>query len=185
MGVESDEAECLDSYPHVVAEIVRLRKPVVVALHGPVYGAAMEIALACDLRVGDSTTVYGPIYAEHAFASGTTMLPMFVGVPVARRLLLLAEPVDAEQAHQLGLLDQLTEPGDALATATELAQRLAHGPTRAYGLIKSALLEGVGRGVLENLHAEENISYVSLSADDAAEGRRAFAEKRAPIYQGT
>ena len=185
MGVESDEAECVDSYPHVVAEIVRLRKPVVVALHGPVYGAAMEIALACDLRVGDSTTVYGPIYAEHAFASGTTMLPMFVGVPVARRLLLLAEPVDAEQAHQLGLLDQLTEPGDALATATELAQRLAHGPTRAYGLIKSALLEGVGRGVLENLHTEENISYVSLSADDAAEGRRAFAEKRAPIYQGT
>ncbi len=89
MGVESDEAECIDSYPHVVAEIARLRKPVVVALHGAVYGGAMEIALACDLRVGDRTIVYGPVYAEHAFASGTSLLPMFVGVPVARRLLLL------------------------------------------------------------------------------------------------
>ena len=83
MGVESDEAECIDSYPHVVAEIVRLRKPVVVALHGAVYGAAMEIALACDLRVGDRTVVYGPVYAEHAFASGTSLLPLFVGVPTA------------------------------------------------------------------------------------------------------
>ena len=70
MGVESDEAECIDSYPHVVAEIVRLRKPVVVALHGAVYGAAMEIALACDLRVGDRTVVYGPVYAEHASRPG-------------------------------------------------------------------------------------------------------------------
>ena len=185
MGVESDEAECIDSYPHVVAEIVRLRKPVVAALHGAVYGGAMEIALACDLRVGDRTAVYGPVYAEHAFASGTSLLPMFVGVPAARRLLLLAEPVEAEQALQLGLLDELTEPGEALAAATELARRFAHGPTRAYGLIKSALLEGVGRGLLENLHAEENISYISLTADDALEGRRAFAEKRAPIYRGT
>jgi 2-(1,2-epoxy-1,2-dihydrophenyl)acetyl-CoA isomerase len=185
MGVESDEAECIDSYPHVVAEIVRLRKPVVVALHGAVYGAAMEIALACDLRVGDRTVVYGPVYAEHAFASGTSLLPLFVGVPAARRLLLLADPVEADKAHQLGLLDELTEPGEALALATELAHRLAHGPTRAYGLIKSALLEGVGRGLLENLHTEENISYVSLTAGDAHEGKRAFAEKRAPIYRGT
>jgi len=185
MGIESDEAECIDSYPHVVAELVRLRKPAVVALHGAVYGAAMEIALACDVRVGDRTTVYGPVYAEHAFASGTTLLPMFVGVPMARRLLLLAEPVDAEEALRLGLLDELTEPGEARATATELAQRLARGPTRAYGLIKSALLEGVGRGLLENLHAEENISFVSLQAADAQEGRLAFVEKRAPVYRGT
>ena len=185
MGVESDEAECIDSYPHVVAEIVRLRKPVVVALHGAVYGAAMEIALACDLRVGDRTTVYGPVYAEHAFAvrdvAATDVRRRARGAasPAARR------PGRGGQALQLGLLDELTEPGEALAAATELARRLAHGPTRAYGLIKSALLEGVGRGLLENLHAEENISYVSLSAEDALEGRRAFAEKRAPIYRGT
>ena len=147
MGVESDEAECIDSYPHVVAEIARLRKPVVVALHGAVYGGAMEIAvLACDLRVGDRTTVYETRDTPSArFASGTSLLPMFVGVPVARRLLLLAEPVEAEQALQLGLLDELTEPGEALTAATELALRLAHGPTRAYGLMKSVLL-GRGRG---------------------------------------
>ena len=132
MGVESDEAECIDSYPHVVAEIVRLRKPVVVALHGAVYGAAMEIALACDLRVGDRTTVYGPVYAEHAFASGTSLLPMYVGVPAARRLLLLAEAVDADTALRLGLLDELTEPEEALAAATELA--LAAGPRSDQGV---------------------------------------------------
>ena len=87
---------------------------------------------ACNLRVGDRTTVYDRVRRAHVRV-GTSLLPMFVGVPSARRLLLLAEPVEAEQALQLGLLDELTEPGKALAAATELARRLAQGPTRAYG----------------------------------------------------
>lgn len=184
MGVESAEAESIDAFPHVVTEILRIRKPVIVALQGAVYGAGMEIALACDLRVGDTTTRFGPVYTSHAMAAGTTLLPMFVGVPAARRILLLAEPIPADQALALGLLDELSPEGESLRSALTIAARLAHGPTRAYGLVKSALLEGIGRGPLENLHAEENMSYQASLSDDAAEGLRAFEEKREPVYRG-
>ena len=112
MGVESDEAECIDSYPHVVAEIARLRKPVVVALHGAVYGGAMEIALACDLRVGDRTTVYGPVYAEHGSRRG----------PRCYRCV-AASSLSSTYILYLVLLDDLTEPFYSLAAATELARR--------------------------------------------------------------
>jgi 2-(1,2-epoxy-1,2-dihydrophenyl)acetyl-CoA isomerase len=185
MGIESDEAECLDSYTHVVSEILRLRKPVVAALHGAVYGAGMEIALACDFRIGDTSTRFGPVYAGHAMAAGTTLLPMFVGVPAARRLLLLADPIGASDALTLGLLDQCVDQGTDLEVASEVAARLAHGPTRAYGLIKGALLQGVGRGPLENLHLEENVAYQASFGHDAQEGKLAFSEKREPSYNGT
>jgi 2-(1,2-epoxy-1,2-dihydrophenyl)acetyl-CoA isomerase len=185
MGVVSDVAEALDSYTHVVSEILRLRKPVVAALHGPVYGAGMEIALACDFRIGDTTTRFGPIYTSHAMVAGTTLLPMFVGVPAARRILLLGEPIDAARATTLGLLDECVETGGDLDAASELAGRLSRGPTKAYGLVKGALLEGIGRGPLESLHQEEDASLQASFGHDAEEGKLAFSEKRDPVFDGT
>jgi enoyl-CoA hydratase/carnithine racemase len=185
LGIEqSDRTECYDSYPRVVSALLRLRKPAVAAVHGALYGGAMEIALACDLRVGDETTRFGPVYTEHAFVAGTTLLPMYVGVPRARRILMLAEPIPAPEALQLGLIDQLVDKGEALPAAQKLAGRLAAGPTHAYGLLKSALLTGVGRGLLENLHTEEDISLEAMKSEDAQEGLRAFQEKRAPVFKG-
>jgi 2-(1,2-epoxy-1,2-dihydrophenyl)acetyl-CoA isomerase len=180
----SDLTEVFDAYVRPVSALLRIRKPVVAALHGPVIGAAVEVALACDLRVADDTTVIGPIYAGHGLAAGTSLLPLYVGVPTARRLLMLAEPlaIDAAVAH--GLVDVRVEAGRSLDAARELAERLAAGPTLAYGMIKSALLTGVGRGLLENLHVEEEISLLTTRSEDGGEGVRAFFEKREPRYRG-
>ena len=182
---ESDVTGTLASYTVPTAALLRLRKPTVVALQGPVYGGALEMALACDFRIADESVTLGPVYAQHGFASGTTLLPLFVGYARAKRILLRGEAISAEEASALGLVDDVVEGVEGAVTrARQLAQQMANGPTTAYALIKSALLQGIGRGPLEALHAEEDAGLASVRTQDAIEAERAFAEKRSPKFLG-
>lgn len=184
LGVsESQVTEAFASYPRAVDEILRLRKPIVAALHGAVFGAGLELALACDFRIATADVRLGPVYTARAYAGGTSLLPLYVGFPAAKRILLLGEPLNAHDSQQLGLLDEVLEDG-ADQRAGELADMLSRGPTQAYAHIKSALLHGVGRGPLEALHIEEDAALASMLTNDAAESEAAFVAKREALYRG-
>jgi 2-(1,2-epoxy-1,2-dihydrophenyl)acetyl-CoA isomerase len=185
LGAEtSDLADSIEAHLRPATAILRLRKPVVAALEGPVYGGALDIALACDLRVADATAILGPVYTALGFVGGIALLTLYVGVPRARRILFLGEPISADDALSLGLIDIAADTGLPVAVGRDLAVRLAQGPTAAFGMIKSALLAGTGSGLLENLYREEDSILSSLRTTDGREGARSFAERRAPRFVG-
>jgi 2-(1,2-epoxy-1,2-dihydrophenyl)acetyl-CoA isomerase len=183
-AASSDLADAFEAHLRPAAAILRLRKPVIAALEGPVYGGALDIALACDLRVADPSAVLGPIYSTLGFVGGMSLLALYVGVPRARRILFLGEPIEAEEATSLGLIEFACEPGLAIDAGRDLAGRLAQGPTAAFGMIKSTLLAGSGSGIFENLYREEESILSSLRTADGREGVRSLAERRTPRFVG-
>ncbi len=180
----SAQTEVFDSYAPLVQRLLTLRKPVVVALQGGAYVAGLDIALAADYRVASAETVLGPISASLGVSGGTALLPMYVSIATARRILLRAKPIKGEEALALGLVDELVATDDILGRARELAQEFAQGPTLAYGATKSALLASIGVSPLATLNSEQDYSMAGCLTKDYAEASSAWAERRAPVFRG-
>jgi 2-(1,2-epoxy-1,2-dihydrophenyl)acetyl-CoA isomerase len=183
-GVGPSDSTELDAYQPAVFGLLRLRKPSVACIHGAAFGAGMELALACDLRVGGSAARFGPVSTTFGGSSFTTLLPLYVGVPKARRLLYFSDPILAEEALSLGLLDEVVPDDQVFERAEALATRLAAGPTRAYALIKQSLFLGMAPQLFSSLLIEEEFTRVSMDTADAREGKLATAERRAPRFTG-
>jgi 2-(1,2-epoxy-1,2-dihydrophenyl)acetyl-CoA isomerase len=164
-----------------------LTQPSVACVHGAVAGAGFSLALACDLAVAAENAKFTLAYARIGATpdgSGTYHLPRIVGMKKAKELALLADTIDAGEALRLGLVNRVV-PLDMLpVAATQLATRLANGPTLAYGRIKS-LLGGSGeRTLAEQLDAEREAFLVSAASADFSEGVAAFLDKRPPRFTG-
>ncbi len=183
-GVGPSDSTELDAYQPVIYALLRLRKPSIAAVNGPAHGAGMELALACDLRIGAEGCNFGPVTALFGGASFTSLLPLYVGVPTARRLLYFSRPVPANEALNLGLLDEVTQDGDVLDRTRTVARELAVGPTQAYGQIKYALLLGMAPQLFSSLILEDEITRASMQTSDAREGSIAHAERRPPEFTG-
>jgi enoyl-CoA hydratase/carnithine racemase len=109
-------------------------------------------------------------------------LPARVGIARARQMLMMPTPIDASTALEIGLVDAVVEPGTALAAARADADRLAAGPTRAYGVIKSLLAAGSALNPFELLELEAEHQAQLFDSDDFAEGIAAFRAKRRPQF---
>lgn len=184
LGVGPSESTELDAYQSAVYALLRIRKPSVAAVNGPAHAAGMELALACDLRIGSSSANFGPATTTFGGASFTTLLPLYVGIIRARRLLYFSKPINASDSLQLGLLDEVVSDEEVGSRARELARELAAGPTRAYGLIKQALFVGMAPQIFSSLILEEEFTRVSMDTADGREGMRAYSEKRPPEFSG-
>jgi enoyl-CoA hydratase len=99
-------------------------------------------------------------------------------------LALSGDPIDAERAHGLGLVNRLVEPGNALAGALELAEAIAANGPLALAATKRILVESVDWPDSEFFHRQGEIAGPVMASDDAREGAQAFAEKRAPVWKG-
>jgi 2-(1,2-epoxy-1,2-dihydrophenyl)acetyl-CoA isomerase len=184
LGVGPSDSTELDAYQPAVLSLLRSRKPSVAALNGPAHGAGMELALACDLRIGAESCNFGPVTTLFGGASFTTLLPLYVGVPRARRLLYFSRPVPSQEAFDLGLLDEVVSDEGVLTRAREVAGELAAGPTRAYGAIKQALMLGMAPQLFASLVLEDEFTRNSMQTADAREGARAYEERRPPSFSG-
>lgn len=169
----------------VIRAIWNAAKPVVAAVEGSAFGAGVALAAACDRVVAARDARFATTFTNVGLAGdmGTfASLPARVGVARARQMLMLPIPIDASTAVEMGLVDALAEPGAVLSAALADAQRLAAGPTRAYGVIKSLLAAGsaLSPSALLDLEAEHQAQL--FDSDDFAEGIAAFRAKRPPQF---
>jgi 2-(1,2-epoxy-1,2-dihydrophenyl)acetyl-CoA isomerase len=170
-----------------VLRLQRLPKPVIGSIPGVAVGAGCNLALATDLRIAAEGSRFGEVFARIGLipdGGGTYFLPRLVGTAKALELMLLAEIIDASEALRIGLVNWVV-PADTLQAEThKLAVRLAHGPTVAYGLIKTGVYQGLQMPLQDVLNMEAQHQAIATRTQDRAEGAAAFREKRAPQFQG-
>ena len=126
----------------IIRGIRNLPKPVVCAVNGPAAGAGANIALACDIVLAAKSAQFLQAFARIGLipdAGGTFVLPRLVGDARARALMMLAEPIGAEQAQAIGMIYRAVDDEDLMGEAHTIAERLAAGSTHALGLMKRAL----------------------------------------------
>lgn len=175
-------------HSEVVVGLRRLQKPVVAAVNGVAAGGGFSLMLGCDLRIASTKARFLMAYANiGATADGgsTYLLPRLVGAAKAMELYLASQPMSAESALEIGLVNQVCAPEELDRHVQETALRLSQGPTVAYGRVKT-LFEQSWETKLEDQLDEESkgISQIALTRD-FQEGIRAFTEKRQPWFQGS
>ncbi|MEZ5551931.1 MAG: crotonase/enoyl-CoA hydratase family protein [Pseudomonadales bacterium] len=164
-------------------------KPLIAAIEGFALAGGCEIALTCDLLVASRGAKIGIREVKvglFAAAGGVFRLPARVGYTRAMEMAITGEPITAEVAMASGMLSELTEPGGALAAAIGWANRIAENAPLAVAASKS-LVRAVAQGYDEETlwKMQEPFSRKVFSSNDAKEGPKAFAEKRAPNWTGS
>jgi 2-(1,2-epoxy-1,2-dihydrophenyl)acetyl-CoA isomerase len=175
-------------YNPIAARLAHLPKPVVAAVRGMAAGAGASLAFLADFRIGGPKTSFLMAFANVGLAGDTGAswtLPRLVGHAKAVELLMLAEPVRAEDALQCGLLNRLVDDDEqVLPAAQELAARLAAGPTVAYGAIKRQLAVGDAGTLSEALAAEAEAQAICGRTADHRTSTMAFVNKQKPVFEG-
>ncbi len=173
--------------PRMYEAIEALDAPVIAAINGHALGAGLELALACDVRLAASSAKLGSPEVRLGLipgGGGTQRLPRLVGLGQAMRLVLTGDAVEADEARELGLVEQVAAP-DALETqAVELAGRMARWSPVALAAAKAALRESWRTHQAEGLRREIDAFAEVFASHDAQEGIEAFLEKRDPEFQG-
>ena len=167
--------------------VAEIEKPVVCAIQGAAFEQGLEIALACDLRVADSTAVFRmsqSAVGAMPWDGGTQRLPRLIGRSRALEMLLTGAEVDAERALAWELANEVVEEGQAPARATRLAEEIArHGPI-ALRYLKEAVGAGMDGTLARGLELEADLSVLLQSTRDRGEGIASFLERRRPEYRG-
>lgn len=164
-----------------------LPQPTVAALHGPVLGRGLEVALTCDIRIAaDDATLGLPEVALGMIpaSGGTQRLSRLIGPARALDLVLSGERIDAATALAWGLVTRVVPRAELPGAARSLAERLADHAPLAMRYARRAILEGTHLSLAEGLHLEAALAAVLRTTDDRAEGIRAFREKRPPAFTG-
>jgi 2-(1,2-epoxy-1,2-dihydrophenyl)acetyl-CoA isomerase len=175
-------------YNPVIMRLATVEKPVLAAVNGVAAGAGCSLALACDLRIASEQASFIQVFARVGLVpdSGSTyFLPRLVGLGKAFEMAYLAEPVDAQEALRLGLVNRVVPAEQLMAATMEVARRLAAGPTRAFGLTKRALRYALRAPLEDVLAYEAYLQEVAGATADHREGVAAFLEKRPPRFTGT
>ena len=165
----------------IIRAIRNLPKPVVCAVNGPAAGAGANIALACDIVLAAKSAQFLQAFVRIGLipdAGGTFVLPRLIGEARARALMMLAEPIGAEQAQAIGMIYRAIDDEDLMGEAHTVAERLAAGPTHALGLIKRALAASPTNNLDAQLDIERDLQREAGASDEYVEGVRAFLEKR-------
>jgi enoyl-CoA hydratase/carnithine racemase len=163
-------------------------KPIVGALHGNVLGGGLELALCCDLRVADTSTVFGQLEVTLGLipgGGGTQRLPRTIPLPLALEIIMTGQKIDAERAERMGLVNYVVPEGKALERALELATLIAERSAPiAVRRAKEAVYRGLAMSLEEGLRLEELLARTLARTADLQEGSRAFLERRPPRYEG-
>jgi len=189
-GTSASPAEVDEAFVTAVNRLMSVMlscpKPLVSAVNGVVAGGGLGIALTADLVLAASDAefhcAFVPMLALIPDCGASWLLPNLIGRNRALAHALLGEKIDAQQALQWGLLYELTEPGALASRARELAARLAHGPREAILRTRSAFTEASQIGFEAMLEKERQANVFLLAQAEAAEGLRAFLDKRPPDF---
>jgi enoyl-CoA hydratase len=164
-----------------------LYKPVIAAVNGHAVAGGCEILQATDLRIASCRATFGLAEAKRGLVPGggsMVRLPRQVPYCKAMEILLLGDAIPAEEAHRIGLVNELVEPEQVLPRAREIAERLARNGPLAVRKIKEVVLRTNGMPIADAFEVENECSAAVMASRDAREGPRAFREKREPVFEG-
>ena len=176
-----------ETYSRLVTRMVKTEKPVVAVLRGPVYGAGLGIALACDLRLAAESAKFSVAFVRIGLmpdAGVSFFLPRVVGLGRAMEMSMLGEAVDSKEAHRIGLVNKVVPDEGLEEEVGALAGRLAAMPTLALGRIKQTLYGSFERDLATALEAEAEGQTFCGYTQDHKEGVAAFFEKREANFTG-
>jgi enoyl-CoA hydratase len=162
-------------------------KPIIAAIEGYAVAGGFEIALACDLIVAARDARVGiPEVRRGLVAAGGALIRLPGRIPyhLAMELALTGDPIGAERAHEIGLVNRLAEPGGAVAAAHELAAAIIRNGPLAIAASKRILVAAQDWSEAEAWERQGEIAGPVMRSEDAREGAVAFAEKRDPVWRG-
>jgi enoyl-CoA hydratase/carnithine racemase len=163
-------------------------KPMIAAVQGNVLGGGLELALCCDLRIADPTACFGQVevmLSRIPGGGGTQRLPRTIPRGIALEMILTGAKIDADRGERIGLVNLVTEKGDHVNRAIEMAVAITErcGPI-ATRRAKEAVYRGYTMDINEGMRIEELLARTLANTEDLKEGSRAFAERRAPRFEG-
>jgi enoyl-CoA hydratase len=162
-------------------------KPLIAAIEGFAVAGGLEVALACDLIVAARGARLGiPEVKRSLVAAGGALLRLPRALPrnVASEMALTGDPIEAERAYELGLVNRLADPGQALQDALQLAETIAANGPLALAATKRILVESAAWPDAEFFARQRQISDPVFASEDAREGATAFSERRDPVWKG-
>ncbi|NMM89095.1 enoyl-CoA hydratase [Rhodococcus sp. SRB_17] len=161
-------------------------KPLIAKVEGFAVGAGWNLALLCDFVVASKDAKFSQIFSKRGLSvdfGGSWLLPRLVGLQQAKRLVMLAETIDAREAFELGLVTYLVDAEELDVRTRALAERLADGPPAALSQSAAMLEHHTSLTLREALDNEARAQAVNF-ATDATDAVRAFVEKREPVFTG-
>lgn len=174
-------------YNRLIQQMVSLEKPIIGAINGIAAGAGCGVALAADIRIASDQASFMLAFSKVGLIpdSGLNwLLPRMIGYGRAYELALTADKIPAEQALAWGMVNRVVPQAQLMETAAAWAERLAGGPTLAFGLTKRAMNQGWTMSLAESLEYEAHLQEVCGRSADNLEGVQAFLQKRPPRFQG-
>ena len=174
-------------YHRIIKNIVNMEKPVIAAVNGVAAGAGVGIVLAADIRIASEKASLVMAFSKIGLVpdSGLNwLLPRMIGQSRAYQLAVTAERITAQQGLDWGLFNEVVPPDQLAEHVDAWAQRLATGPSVAFGLTKRAMNRAWSQTFEEALDYEAYLQDTASRTEDNQEGVAAFLEKRAPQYRG-
>ena len=171
----------------VYSRIETLEIPSIAAINGFALGTGLELAMACTLRVASSSSKLGQPEVKLGIipgAGGTQRLPRLIGMGRAMEMILTGEPITAEQALSIGLVNRVVAPESLMEETRKLATVISSNPKMAIQYAKEAVLRYNDGSFAAGLAHESYLHALSCGTQDKREGVTAFLEKRAPLFKG-
>ncbi len=162
-------------------------KPIIAAINGHCLAGGLEIALSCDIRIAEPGATFGLTEVKWGIvpgAGGTQRLPRLIGISRALEMIITARRLDVETALQWGLINQMAPAGKTLEVAMAMAEMICKNGPLAVRAAKEAVIRGMDLPLDDGLRLEQFLAEPVRLSEDAKEGPRAFAEKRAPAFKG-
>lgn len=167
--------------------IEHLGKPVIACINGFALGGGCEIAMACTIRLASEIAKLGQPEVKLGIIpglGGSQRLPRLVGKGIAMQLVMTGEMITAQEAHRIGLVNEVTAPGELMARAEAIAQKIIANAPLAVQYAMEAVHKGMEMPQTEGLFLEATLFGLSCATDDKQEGTKAFLEKRPAQYKG-
>jgi len=172
---------------NVLNLIENLGKPVIACINGFALGGGCEIAMACTMRLASEQAKLGQPEVKLGIIpgyGGTQRLPRLVGKGNAMQMVLGGEMITAQEAHRIGLVNEVVPPAELIPRAEAIAAKIIANAPLAVQYAMEAVHKGMEMTLNEGLYLEALLFAVACSSEDKAEGTKAFLEKRAPEFKG-
>jgi 2-(1,2-epoxy-1,2-dihydrophenyl)acetyl-CoA isomerase len=174
-----------ETYNPLILQIRRLEKPIIAAINGPVAGAGLGVALACDMRVASATALFTVGFTGIGLvpdSAVSVLLPALIGLGRATEFTFTNLPITAAQALEWGMVNQVVPEYKMAEVVGKMAVRLAAGPTGAFALTKRLFNQNVLSNLEGALENEGELQEIASKSKEHIEGVQAFLDKRKPSY---